>query len=158
MGHALGPPPSPSPPQPPQTHPRSTQDLTEAKANVNKRLDYIRGEMGRVDGQLKALQEKGQARQQEVRAAGGRERGGGGPRGPGAGARRQQVASEGRAHSQLALCGGCPADRPGPRVLSAAPCKTCRPPRALRPRPAPRAARRQIMKLQKRLAGAAGGS
>lgn len=42
------------------------QDPAEAKANVTKRLDYIRGEMERVDKQVKALQEKGAARQQEV--------------------------------------------------------------------------------------------
>jgi hypothetical protein len=34
---------------------------------VTKRLDYIKGEMGRVDAQLKSLQERGGARQQEVR-------------------------------------------------------------------------------------------
>lgn len=45
------------------------QDPAEAKANVAKRLEYIRGEAARVDRQLKALQEKGAARQQEVRAA-----------------------------------------------------------------------------------------
>ncbi len=50
------------------THPGppAAQDLTEARANVSKRLDYIKGEMGRVDAQIKGLQEKGAARQQEV--------------------------------------------------------------------------------------------
>ncbi|KIY97372.1 prefoldin beta subunit [Monoraphidium neglectum] len=41
-------------------------DLTEARANVNKRLEYIRGEMARVDAQIKSLQDKGSARQQEI--------------------------------------------------------------------------------------------
>jgi len=34
---------------------------------VTKRLDYIKGEKGRVEGQIKALQEKAAGRQQEVR-------------------------------------------------------------------------------------------
>ncbi|GBF94398.1 hypothetical protein Rsub_07212 [Raphidocelis subcapitata] len=42
------------------------QDLTEAKANVGKRLDFIKGELGRVDSQIKVLQDKAVARQQEI--------------------------------------------------------------------------------------------
>jgi hypothetical protein len=58
----------------PLCHPHLTnphQDLTEARANVNKRLEYIRGEMARVDAQIKSLQDKGSARQQEVRLSSG---------------------------------------------------------------------------------------
>lgn len=46
-----------------------TKDLTEANANVTKRLDYIKGEMGRVDSQIKSLQERAALRQQEVGTA-----------------------------------------------------------------------------------------
>jgi hypothetical protein len=67
--------PKPAAPRATREHRKNRQDLTEARANVGKRLDYIRGEMGRVDGQLKALQERGAARQQEVRAARSRARG-----------------------------------------------------------------------------------
>nr|AQS22692.1 putative prefoldin subunit 6 [Pseudodiaptomus poplesia] len=35
-----------------------TQDLTEAKANVEKRIDYISGELKRKDDYLKALDKK----------------------------------------------------------------------------------------------------
>ncbi|KAI8476940.1 MAG: Prefoldin [Monoraphidium minutum] len=42
------------------------QDLTEARANVSKRLDYIRGESARVDALIKGLQDKAAARQTEI--------------------------------------------------------------------------------------------
>ena len=43
------------------------QDLVEAKANVNKRLEFIRGEIERVEQQLTKLQDKQAKRQQLVR-------------------------------------------------------------------------------------------
>ena len=42
------------------------QDLVEAKANVNKRLEFIRGEIERVEQQLTKLQDKQSKRQQQV--------------------------------------------------------------------------------------------
>ncbi len=42
------------------------QDLVEAKANVNKRLEFIRGEIERVEQQLAKLQDKQSKRQQQV--------------------------------------------------------------------------------------------
>ena len=42
------------------------QDPVEAKSNVQKRLDYIGGELGRLEGQLKGLEEKQVKKQQEV--------------------------------------------------------------------------------------------
>lgn len=43
------------------------QDPVEAKANVSKRLDFINGELSRLDTQLPLLQDKFQTRQQTVR-------------------------------------------------------------------------------------------
>ena len=43
------------------------QDLVEAKSNVNKRLEFIRGEIERVEQQLTKLQDKQSKRQQQVR-------------------------------------------------------------------------------------------
>ena len=45
------------------------QDLVEAKANVNKRLEFIRGEIERVEQQLTKLQDKQSKRQQQVGAS-----------------------------------------------------------------------------------------
>eukprot|EP00891_Asterochloris_glomerata_P000385 jgi/Astpho2/385/gw1.00011.186.1_t len=42
------------------------QDLVEAKANVSKRLEFIRGEIERVEQQLAKLQDKQSKRQQQV--------------------------------------------------------------------------------------------
>ena len=42
------------------------QDPVEAKSNVQKRLDYINGELSRLEGQLKGLDEKNAKKQQEV--------------------------------------------------------------------------------------------
>ena len=43
------------------------QDQYEAKSNVQKRLDFITGEMTSLDSQLKNLEEKRQRKQQQVR-------------------------------------------------------------------------------------------
>ena len=43
------------------------QDLVEAKSNVNKRLEFIRGEIERVEQQLTKLQDKQSKRQQQAR-------------------------------------------------------------------------------------------
>lgn len=43
------------------------QEQSEAKANVAKRLDYINGEIGRVDVLLKELSEKQEKKRQQVR-------------------------------------------------------------------------------------------
>ena len=45
------------------------QDLVEAKANVNKRLEFIKGEIERVEQQLTKLQDKQSKRQQQVGTA-----------------------------------------------------------------------------------------
>ena len=42
------------------------QDLVEAKANVNKRIDYIKGEIGRTDSQIKSLESKCKEKENEV--------------------------------------------------------------------------------------------
>lgn len=42
------------------------QDPVEATSNVQKRLDYIVGELTRLDGQLKGLEEKQFRKQQQV--------------------------------------------------------------------------------------------
>ena len=42
------------------------QDPVEAKSNVQKRLDYITGELTRLEGQLKGLEEKQLKKQQQV--------------------------------------------------------------------------------------------
>lgn len=42
------------------------QDPLEAKSNVNKRLDLIKGELDRLDSQLKRLDEKQTKRQNTV--------------------------------------------------------------------------------------------
>jgi len=42
------------------------QDLVEAKSNVNKRVEYIKGEIGRLDLQLKGLESKSKDRENEV--------------------------------------------------------------------------------------------
>ncbi|KAG8933790.1 hypothetical protein FRC03_002437 [Tulasnella sp. 419] len=42
------------------------QDQSEAKSNVEKRLDYIRGEIKRVEGQLKDLSEKSERKKSEI--------------------------------------------------------------------------------------------
>jgi chaperonin cofactor prefoldin len=44
------------------------QDQLEAKSNVQKRLDYIKGELTRVDGQITALEAKATDKQTEVGA------------------------------------------------------------------------------------------
>lgn len=42
------------------------QDLVEAKANVNKRIDYISGELRRLDGILKSFEEQQNTKKEEV--------------------------------------------------------------------------------------------
>ena len=42
------------------------QDLVEARSNVDKRLEYIKGEMDRLDGQIKSTQGKMQDKEKEV--------------------------------------------------------------------------------------------
>ncbi|EJF57291.1 prefoldin subunit 6 [Dichomitus squalens LYAD-421 SS1] len=42
------------------------QDQTEAKQNVDTRLDFIRGEIKRVEGQLKDLGEKSETKKLEL--------------------------------------------------------------------------------------------
>ncbi|KAI0917805.1 hypothetical protein AcW1_000059 [Taiwanofungus camphoratus] len=42
------------------------QDQAEAKSNVEKRLEFIRGEIKRVEGQLKDLDEKSEKKKTEV--------------------------------------------------------------------------------------------
>ncbi|KAH7446166.1 hypothetical protein KP509_01G042600 [Ceratopteris richardii] len=42
------------------------QDLVEAKANVNKRIDYISGELRRLDNVLKGLEEQQNTKKEEV--------------------------------------------------------------------------------------------
>ncbi|GAQ88390.1 Prefoldin subunit 6 [Klebsormidium nitens] len=42
------------------------QDLVEAKANVDKRIEYISGETKRLDGALKDLERKASEKRQEV--------------------------------------------------------------------------------------------
>lgn len=54
------------------------QDMVEAKSNVQKRMDYIKGEMERIDNLLKNLESKANDKEAEVRA--GWRRGGQQPR------------------------------------------------------------------------------
>ncbi len=42
------------------------QDLVEAKSNVQKRLDYIKGELDRLDAQIKSTENKVAEKQAEV--------------------------------------------------------------------------------------------
>ncbi|PFH54780.1 hypothetical protein AMATHDRAFT_134272 [Amanita thiersii Skay4041] len=42
------------------------QDQADAKANVNKRLEFIQSEIKRLEGQLKELQSKQEKKKQEV--------------------------------------------------------------------------------------------
>jgi prefoldin beta subunit len=42
------------------------QDLAEAKANVNKRLDYITAELRRMDATLKTMEEQQNSKRDEV--------------------------------------------------------------------------------------------
>ncbi|KAK9823887.1 hypothetical protein WJX72_006190 [[Myrmecia] bisecta] len=42
------------------------QDPVEAKSNVSKRLEFIRGELGRLDSQLKNYEEKQQKKGQQL--------------------------------------------------------------------------------------------
>ncbi|KAI0932985.1 hypothetical protein AcW1_000059 [Taiwanofungus camphoratus] len=42
------------------------QDQAEAKSNVEKRLEFIRGEIKRVEGQLKDLDEKSEKKKTEL--------------------------------------------------------------------------------------------
>ena len=46
------------------------QDLVEAKSNVGKRVEYIKGEIDRVEVQLKSLEGKSKDRENEVGPAG----------------------------------------------------------------------------------------
>ncbi len=43
------------------------QDLVEAKSNVTKRLEFIRGELERADSQIKSLEGKSKDKEAEVR-------------------------------------------------------------------------------------------
>ncbi|GAX74040.1 hypothetical protein CEUSTIGMA_g1490.t1 [Chlamydomonas eustigma] len=45
------------------------QDLVEAKSNVNKRIEYIKGEIDRLDKQLKGLESKSKDKENEVMKA-----------------------------------------------------------------------------------------
>lgn len=47
------------------------QDPVEAKSNVNKRIEYIKGEIERLDSQLKGMESKQKAKETEVVAAKG---------------------------------------------------------------------------------------
>lgn len=42
------------------------QDPVEARSNVGKRLEFIHGELGRLDSRLKALEKQAADRQQKV--------------------------------------------------------------------------------------------
>eukprot|EP00798_Chlamydomonas_sp_ICE-L_P016001 gene16002-22138_t len=42
------------------------QDLVEAKSNVSKRIEYIKGEVDRVESQIKSLEAKAKDKEQEV--------------------------------------------------------------------------------------------
>lgn len=42
------------------------QDLVEAKSNVGKRIDYIKAEMERMEGQIKGFESKLKDKEQEV--------------------------------------------------------------------------------------------
>ncbi|KAJ9518297.1 hypothetical protein QJQ45_010216 [Haematococcus lacustris] len=42
------------------------QDLIEAKSNVSKRISYIKAELDRVDGQIKAFEGKSKEKEQEA--------------------------------------------------------------------------------------------
>lgn len=45
------------------------QDLVEAKSNVNKRIEYIKGEMDRIDAQYRSLESKTKDREEQVMAS-----------------------------------------------------------------------------------------
>lgn len=47
--------------------PESSQDSVEARSNVEKRLEFIGGELKRLDGQLQGLEEKQLRTQQQAR-------------------------------------------------------------------------------------------
>jgi prefoldin beta subunit len=42
------------------------QDLVEAKSNVSKRIEYIKGELERVEGQIKVFETKSKEKEAEV--------------------------------------------------------------------------------------------
>ncbi|KAF2224460.1 Prefoldin [Elsinoe ampelina] len=42
------------------------QDTVEAKSTVDGRLDYIEKEIGRVEGQIKSIQDKSEAKKMEI--------------------------------------------------------------------------------------------
>lgn len=42
------------------------QDLVEAKSNVSKRIEYIKGEMDRSESQIKSLENKNKEKEAEV--------------------------------------------------------------------------------------------
>jgi prefoldin beta subunit len=42
------------------------QDLVEAKSNVSKRIEYIKGELDRADNQIKSLKSKSEEKEGEV--------------------------------------------------------------------------------------------
>lgn len=42
------------------------QDLVEAKSNVSKRLEYIKGEIERADTQIKSMESKSKQHEQEL--------------------------------------------------------------------------------------------
>eukprot|EP00955_Chlamydomonas_euryale_P048261 353923-Chlamydomonas_euryale.AAC.3 len=42
------------------------QDLVEAKSNINKRIEYIKGEIGRTDGKIKGIEGKLKEKEAEV--------------------------------------------------------------------------------------------
>lgn len=46
------------------------QDMVEATSNVNKRLDYIKGEIDRLNKQHASLEDKGKNKEQDVRGDG----------------------------------------------------------------------------------------
>jgi hypothetical protein len=47
------------------------QDLVEAKSNVSKRLEYIKGEIERADTQIKSFESKSKQHEQEVGVSAG---------------------------------------------------------------------------------------
>ncbi|KAG1669046.1 hypothetical protein FOA52_003964 [Chlamydomonas sp. UWO 241] len=48
------------------------QDLVEAKSNVNKRIEYIKGEINRMDTNIKIAQGKAKERESEIMAKQGK--------------------------------------------------------------------------------------
>mmetsp|Transcript_43566 Transcript_43566/g.130648 ORF Transcript_43566/g.130648 Transcript_43566/m.130648 type:complete len:128 (-) Transcript_43566:169-552(-) len=42
------------------------QDLVEAKSNINKRIEYIKGEIGRTDGKIKGIEGKLKEKEAEI--------------------------------------------------------------------------------------------